>query len=93
MCNPLDKRVLGHTFHRRILTSVSCQHRQHALLAPTPRVKRNFGLISESTYLASFGQLVPAIYAKKRQGHALQATALCLVSVVLNLSQLGFSGV
>ena len=55
MCSQLGN-LLTHMFHRSVASVASdgCQHRQpHALLAPTPRVKRNFGLTSESTYLSS----------------------------------------
>src|SRR6266481_7517803 len=51
MCSPRDSRPRFHTFRRSDEGSRACQHPQlHALPAPTPRVKRNFGLISESTY-------------------------------------------
>src|SRR5260370_35401594 len=51
MCSPRDSRPRFHTFRRSDEGSRACQHPQlHALPAPTPRVRRNFGLISESTY-------------------------------------------
>jgi len=74
--------------------SDACQHRQpRALLAPTVRVKRNFGLTLESTYLSSWWSTYqPSL--QRTQGHALQTTAVCRVGVVLaELVPMGVSGV
>ncbi len=51
MCSPLDKKKQkGYTVDRKDVGCREIAPQPYALLAPTPRAKRNFGLTSESTY-------------------------------------------